>query len=213
MEAGRDEGRWLEVGQGAGRVENGAEAGGYLTAMALADVSAILGDVIAPDTLFTLRDGLRGGQSRNAVTDPPRSPCGSKNRYMLHTAVARKSNGAPQISQSEDWIICAWRRVCHGIHIENFQRNRHTFPQFPEFSSRLFYTSCECSYPTNIYCLLSFRGVKLLFDLYKKSQFFCVTRLPKLHVKGPILSTVSRVCRKRQLTVLLRGWVDNGAER
>ncbi len=29
----------------------------------------------------------------------------------MHTAVARTSNGAPQISQSEDWIICVWRRV------------------------------------------------------------------------------------------------------
>ncbi len=88
----------MEVGQGARRVENGAEAGGYLTAIALDDVSAILSEVIALDTLFTLRDGLRGGQSRNAVTDPPRKPCGSKNRYVLHTAVAKKSNGAPQIS-------------------------------------------------------------------------------------------------------------------
>jgi hypothetical protein len=98
---GWDEGRWLVVGQGAGRVENGAEAGVYLTAMACADVSAILSDVIALDTLFTLRDGLQGGQSRNAVTEAPSSPCGSKNRYVLHTVVARKSNGAQQISQSE----------------------------------------------------------------------------------------------------------------
>jgi hypothetical protein len=41
------------------------------------------GDVLAAglDLKFTLRGGLRGGQSRNAVTDPPRSPCrgGSKN--------------------------------------------------------------------------------------------------------------------------------------
>jgi hypothetical protein len=40
----------------------------------------------------------------------------------MHTAVARKSNGAPQISQSEDWIICVWRRVVSQAGVMVFTR-------------------------------------------------------------------------------------------
>ena len=66
----------------------------------------------------------------------------------------------------------------------------------------------------NVYCLRSFGGVKLRFDLYKKVNFFpefsCVMCLPKLHVKGPILSTVSRVCRERWSRVGTHGECRRG---
>ena len=47
---------------------------------------------------LTLRDGLRGGQSRNAGAfrdRPPRSPCGSKNRYVLHNDRRRECPTGP----------------------------------------------------------------------------------------------------------------------
>jgi hypothetical protein len=46
--------------------------------------------------------------------------------------------------------------------------------------------------------------MSLLFSI-----FFCVTRLPKLYVKGPKFSWVSRVSRDWELTVLRLGWVDS----
>ena len=36
------------------------------------------------------------------MTDPPRSPCGSKNRYVLHSDRRKKSYGASHFTQSED---------------------------------------------------------------------------------------------------------------
>ena len=47
---------------------------------------------------FALRDGLRGGQSRNAGAfrnRPLRSPCGSKNRYVLHNDRRRECPTGP----------------------------------------------------------------------------------------------------------------------
>jgi hypothetical protein len=106
------------------------------------------------------------------------------------------------------------------IHTGIFQRKRHCLPEISEFPSRSFYISSDRSrLNTNVpitqtFFLRSFRRVKLLYDLYKKKStffqtFFCVTRFPKLHVKGPKLSTVSR---ELQLTVLRRGWDNSKAE-
>ncbi len=36
------------------------------------------------------------------MTDPPRSPCGSKNRYVLHSDHCKKYYGALHFTQSED---------------------------------------------------------------------------------------------------------------
>ncbi len=36
------------------------------------------------------------------MTDPPRSPCWSKNRYMLNSDGSKKSDGASHFTQSED---------------------------------------------------------------------------------------------------------------
>jgi hypothetical protein len=48
---------------------------------------------------FTLLDGLRGSQSRNVVAFrylPLRSPCGSKNRYVLHNDRHRECPAGPR---------------------------------------------------------------------------------------------------------------------
>ncbi len=78
--------------------------------------------------MITLLDGLRGVQSRYAVTNPPRSPCWSKNRYVLNSDGRKKSDGAPQVSQSEDWITSIrWRAVSPaGVSTRAYDRNAVT---------------------------------------------------------------------------------------
>ncbi len=91
---------------------------------------------------------------------------------------------------------CSNRIATFGyVSIPKVSRENFTiFQSFQSFSSRLFYTSYDCSpmfqttkerfYPKNVYCLRSFGRAKLRFDLRKKvttfSQVFCVTRLPNL---------------------------------
>ena len=73
--------------------------------------------------------GLRGGQSRYTVTDLPRSPCGNRNRYVLQMPQSQGvSIGAPQVSQSGDWIACVWRRVASqaGVFTRAYLRNAAT---------------------------------------------------------------------------------------
>ena len=63
------------------------------------------------------------------MTDLPRSPCGNKNRYVRQMQQSQGvSNGAPQVSQYEDWIACVRRRVASqaGVFTRAYLRNAAT---------------------------------------------------------------------------------------
>ncbi len=63
------------------------------------------------------------------MTGLPRSPCGSKNRYVRQMQQSQGvSNGAPQVSQYEDWIACVRRRVASqaGVFTRAYLRNAAT---------------------------------------------------------------------------------------
>jgi hypothetical protein len=73
------------------------------------------------------------GAARWSVTvcrdRPPRSPCEGKNRYLQQMKPSQGvSIGAPQVSQSEDWIARVWRRVASqaGVFMRAYLRNAAT---------------------------------------------------------------------------------------
>ncbi len=61
------------------------------------------------------------------MTDQPRSPCGSKNRYVLNCDSRKKSNGASYFTQSEDCDQLQRVASCQaGVFTRAYLRNAAT---------------------------------------------------------------------------------------